>query len=108
MATLGELATVLGILGTITASALPRVLAGLDDARVAGAARYMSSRLVDARMEAVMRAREVALRFTASGGSYTFTVIVDGNNNGVLSRDIQRGIDTPLRGPERLSDNFRN
>src|SRR6185436_18058509 len=108
MATLGELATVLGVLGTVTATALPQLLAGLDENRVAGAARYMASRLAESRMDAVSRSREVALRFSHANGTYSFTIYVDGNRNGVLARDIQRGIDTSTRGPETLSDNFRN
>ena len=104
--TLAELATVLGVFGTVAATTMPQILAGLDESRVAGAARYMSSRLADSRMDAVTRAREVAVRFSGSNGVYTFTVYVDGNRNGVLSRDIARGIDMPTRGPELISDNF--
>ncbi len=105
---MGELVVVLGLIATATATTLPELQAGLDDARVAGAARYLSSRLADARMDAVQRSREVALRFTLTNGHYTYTVYVDGNGNGVLSRDIQSGVDRPILGPERLSDNFRN
>jgi hypothetical protein len=108
MATLGELAVVLGLSATATATALPQLLTGLDDARVAGAARYLSSRLVESRLDAIARTREVAVRFEPSNGTYSFTVYVDGNRNGVLTRDIQRGVDRPIRGPEALSDNFRN
>jgi len=108
MATLGELAVVLGLVATVTATALPELQAGLDDARVAGAARYLSSRLAESRMDAIQRSREVALRFSLANGKYRYTVYVDGNGNGVLTRDIQRGIDRLLRGPEALSDNFRN
>ena len=105
--TLGELAIVLGITGTMSAIALP-LLSGLDDARVAGAARYMSSRLADARLEAIGRSRKVALRFTQTGGTYSFSTYVDGNGNGVLAQDIARGVDRLIAGPEKLTDNFRN
>ena len=108
MATMGEVAVVLGLFAAATATALPELQAGLDDARVAGAARYLSSRLAESRMDAINRSREVALRFTLTNNQYAYTVYVDGNGNGVLSRDIQRGIDRPVLGPERLSDNFRN
>ena len=107
MATLGELAVACGIIGTVTATAVPLV-GRLDDTRVEAAARYMSSRLSESRMEAIARGREVAIRFTSVGSSYNFTVYVDGNNNGVLSRDILRGIDRPIHAAEMLSDNFRN
>jgi hypothetical protein len=33
-------------------------------------------------------------------------VYVDGNRNGVLTREIQRGIDRRIGAPERLSDQF--
>jgi type II secretory pathway pseudopilin PulG len=108
MATLGELVVAAGIVATVTASAIPRLLTGLDDARAAGAVRYVSSRLAEARMDAVSRAREVAIRFVASNGTFTFTTYEDGNSNGVLTRDILRGIDRPIFGPETLPDNFRN
>jgi hypothetical protein len=108
MATMGEMVVTLGLITTATATTLPGLLAGLDDARVAGAARYLSSRLAESRMDAIQQSKEVALRFTQTDGQYTYTVYVDGNNNGVLSRDIQRGVDRPILGPERLSDGFRN
>jgi hypothetical protein len=108
MATLGELVVTIGLIGTATAAAVPRPQAGLDDARVAGAARYLSSRLADSRMEAIKRSRRVAMRFEDADAQYAFTVYEDGNGNGVLLSDIRRGVDRPIRGPERLSDNFRN
>ena len=108
MATLGELAAALGIIGTVTATAIPHMLAGLDDAREAGAARYLSSRLAESRMGAIQKSREVAVRFEQTAGGYRFAVYLDGNGNGVLTRDIERGIDTLLQGPEKLSDSFRN
>jgi len=108
MATFAELAVALGVAGTVTATALPPLLTSLDDARVAGAARYLSSRLAEARMDAVSRSSQVALRFSLVDGLYTFAVYRDGNHNGVLTRDIERGIDPLIFGPEKLSHNFRN
>ena len=105
--TLAETAVVLGFMGTISAIALP-LLSGLDDARAVGAARYVSSRLAEARVEAVSQSREVALRFMPADGNYSFSIYVDGNGNGVLARDIARGVDRRLTGPESLSGNFKN
>ena len=59
-------------------------------------------------MEAIQRSRHVALRFSTADARFAFAVYEDGNGNGVLSADIQRGVDRVIRGPERLSDNFRN
>lgn len=108
MATLGELAVTIGLVVTATATTLPAIDAGVDDARVAGAARYLSSRLVEARMDAVQRSHHVAMRFADAAAQYAFAIYEDGNGNGVRRQDIERGIDRAIRGPERLSDNFRN
>jgi type II secretory pathway pseudopilin PulG len=103
-----ELAAAVGVVATVAAIAVPVVDAGLDETRTAGAARYLSARLADARMEAIQRSTEVAVRFTSTGRGYTFGVYVDGNHNGVLARDVQDNIDRQIRGEERLSGNFRN
>jgi hypothetical protein len=66
----------------------------------------MSARLQAARMEAILRSADVALRFTATPGGYTYAVFQDGNGNGVRTRDIQRGTDRQIQAPERLPDHF--
>jgi type II secretory pathway pseudopilin PulG len=91
---------------TLTAVAVPQYLAGLDDWRASGAARYLSARLQRARMEAVMRSAAVALKFVETPAGYSYTVYLDGNGNGVRSEEIQSGVDRRLNGPERLPDHF--
>jgi Type II transport protein GspH len=102
-----ELVFVLSLSLTVGAAAVPQFQSGLDAYRAAGAARYIAGRLQRARMEAVMRSVEVALRFSSSPGSgYSYAVYVDGNGNGVLSTDIQSGADRMIGAAERLRDNF--
>jgi len=101
-----ELVFVTGIAVTVSAVAVPQYLSALDDFRASGAARYVSARLQRARMEAVIRSAEVAMRFTTAGTGYTYEVFVDGNRNGVLTRDIQRSIDRSIGARERLSEQF--
>jgi type II secretory pathway pseudopilin PulG len=101
-----ELVFVAGIAATLSAVAVPQYLTAIDDFRAAGAARYISARFQRARMEAVMRSADVALQFTSSSSGYAYAVYVDGNHNGVLTRDIQRGVDRSLGPPEQLSDQF--
>ena len=48
----------------------------------------------------------MALRFTLLTDHYDFLAYVDGNRNGVLSRDIQSGVDRPVQSADRLSDHF--
>jgi type II secretory pathway pseudopilin PulG len=102
-----ELMMAMALSVTMTAAAVPQYLTGIDDLRASGAARHLSSRLQRARMEAVMRSTSVGVQFTAvPTGGYSYTVYVDGNRNGVLTRDIQRGVDRVIAAAERLPDSF--
>ncbi len=101
-----ELVFALGLAATLSGIAIPEVLAAVDDLRAAGAARYIAAHLQRARMDAIKRNGATALRFEIVGGHYSFTPYLDGNGNGVLSREILSGIDAPLRPAERLIDQF--
>src|SRR5438552_13130564 len=104
--TLLEVLFVSALMATLGGIAVPQALVAIDDFRAAGAARYVSGRLQRARMEAVLRSADVALQFVSATDGFRFTVYVDGNRNGVRSRDIQRAIDRALGAAERLSDHF--
>ena len=101
-----ELVVVACAMATIGSMAIPQVRASLDDFRTAGAARYISARLQRARMEAVTRSADVALKVTETSSGYSYAVYVDGNRNGVRAAEIQSGTDRPLVPPERLLDHF--
>lgn len=101
-----DLLFAMAMAATLGAIAVPSIAAALGQYRTAGAARYVSARLQRARMEAVRRSQDVAIRFAPSDGAYRFATYVDGNRNGVLARDIQRGVDWRLGTDERLEDQF--
>ncbi len=101
-----ELLFVMGLVMTIAGIAVPGILAGLNDLQTLGGVRYISARLQRARMDAVSRGVNVAMRFTTIGTSYSYAIYADGNGDGVRSRDIQRGIDEPLARDERLPEQF--
>ena len=101
-----ELIFVLGIAGTLSAMASPQLIVTIDESRALGAVRYVSTRLQQTRMEAVARNANVAMRFVQTSGVYAYTVYQDGNGNGVLSRDIERGVDVAIHPVERLPDQF--
>lgn len=101
-----ELACVLGLAGTLGGMAIPQVRGSIDAYRAEGAARYLAGRMQRARMEAVARSAEVALRFTAEPIGYSFAAYVDGNRNGVLTLDIEHGTDPRLGDSDRLPDTF--
>ena len=92
---------------TLGAAAVPEFLTALDDTRASGAAHYISGRLQRARMEAVMRSAMVGIQFSETTDGYRYAAYLDGNGNGVLNRDIQRGLDRVLTPSERLSDQFQ-
>ena len=96
----------LGLSVTLGAVATPQLLTTLDDVRAAGAVRYLTTKLQRARMEAVLRSTDVGLQFVATGSAYTVTAYRDGNDNGIRTRDIQRGVDPPIGSLERLPDLF--
>ena len=91
---------------TLGAVAAPQLLAAVEDVRAAGAVRYLATRLQQARMEAIVRAADVGWQFVASEGGYTYAPYVDGNGNGIRTRDIQGGTDPPIGVVERLTDHF--
>jgi type II secretory pathway pseudopilin PulG len=101
-----ELVFVAGLVATLSAVAIPQLLAALDGFRALGAAHYVSARLQRTRSEAVMRSADVAMRFVRGEGGYQFAVYVDGNRNGVRGADIDGGIDRRLGAVERLGDSF--
>ena len=94
------------IFALLAGMSAPFLATGLDRARTEAAARYLASRFARARMEAVTRSASVAIRFGTSRNGYEFTVYVDGNRNGVRTRDIEREVDRPLGRSERLGDSF--
>src|SRR5262249_55817088 len=94
------------LVATMCGITVPPVLSAVESVRAAGAARYVSTRLQRARMEAVTRSADVGVRFSSTATGYVFAVYVDGNANGVLARDILRGVDWPLGSIERLPDIF--
>ena len=105
--TLIELLFVLSLTAILGGIAVPMSTAALDDIQTAAAARYLAGKVLNGRMEALKRASTVALRFEPAGSDYVFAAFLDGNDNGIRTADIRSGIDTPLGGVERLSDNFR-
>jgi|TARA_B100002003_G_scaffold72615_1_gene67644 type II secretory pathway pseudopilin PulG len=101
-----ELLVVLGLVALMAALALPSMLGGLDDARGMAAARHVAGLARLTRVQAAMRSTRVGLRFEREGAAYRYSVYVDGNGNGLRSRDIRRGVDKAITPPERLGERF--
>ena len=87
-------------------AAIPLAHSSVDRSRTVGAASYVAGRIALARLEAVRRSAHVAIRFTAEPDGYSLQTYVDGNRNGVLTRDIALGFDTPITSREHLDHHF--
>ena len=104
--TMPEILIVVSLIGILTSAAVPFTANTLDRQRTAAAARYVSGRLMHARFEAVARSRFVAVQFALRPDGYRMRTFVDGNGDGVLTRDINRGVDVPITPEVRLADLF--
>jgi hypothetical protein len=99
-----ELVFALGVAATLSAVAVAAVDRGVEHARAVGAARHLAAQLRFTRLEAVRRNTHVAVKVEAATSQ--LTTYVDGNGDGVLSRDIADGIDTASGSPETLAQRF--
>ncbi len=90
------------VLCLVAAIAAPSVLAARDDARARSAADHVASLLHLARLEALKRHVNVALRFERDASGVRYTMYADGNRNGVRSADIDEGVDRRIRDAERV------
>ncbi len=106
--TLIELLLCLGLVVVLGAVAAPGLLAARDSVRADGAADYLVALLHGARLEALKRRAFVAIRFETDMVGHTLATYIDGDGNGVRAADITSGVDTPLRPPERLDQQFPN
>jgi hypothetical protein len=87
--------------------AVPLTSSAADEFTTSMAARYLSNRIMEARMQAVSRSAHVAIRFETSAGDYQFASYIDGNANGVRTADITSGMDRRIAAHQRLGDQFR-
>ena len=90
----------------VGAMAIPQATAGLDRSRANVAAKYLMAQMALARSQAVMRSASVGIRFGPAGTGYELESFVDGNANGIRSRDIQAGIDRRISAAQRLHEQF--
>ena len=104
--TLIEAMFVCAVAAVVTAVAVPVSLAGIDRSRGWSATRFVAARLIRARAQAVGRGAAVALRVDGAGDQTTLASFVDGNRTGVLTRDIDAGLDPRLDDPVPLASLF--
>jgi hypothetical protein len=68
--------------------------------------RYLAAQMTLARAQAVAQGTTVAVRFERDASGIRFSVVADGNRNGVLSREIDVGMDREIHAAVRLEQLF--
>ena len=101
-----ELLFVVSLTVVLGAIAIPQAFSSRDSARATAAARFVTSRLMLARAQAVQRGTAVAIRFETDSRGIRFATYQDGNHNGVRSPDIESNIDRQVEQPVRLFELF--
>jgi len=101
-----ECLVVAALVAVLTGAGLPVLMHTADATDAAAAARHVAGLVARARFEAARRNRVVALRFTDDGGEPVYSLVTDGDGDGVGSADVAAGIDVELRPPDRLSAHF--
>lgn len=92
---LAELLTVIGIIATISAIAIPNYISMLPDYRLKASARTLYTNMQKAKLEAVKRNTNTAISFNVAGSSYQI-FIDDGTGGGTSGDAIQNGAETTL------------
>ena len=101
--TLLETLTVLGLALGGLGWAIPGLQAYFQEAQLRSAAMVFQADFRRARSEAIRSNVQTAIRFEQDGdGTWDYSVYVDGDYDGVRSRDINRGIDVRVAGPYQL------
>jgi Tfp pilus assembly protein FimT len=99
-----ELCVALALLASLLTLGAPPLLRISEDLRLRLAAEEMVGALRSARAFAVRHSANVAVKFrTGKDGVVTFTLYRDGDGDGVLTKDIDRGVDPEVSRPRRLA-----
>ena len=103
---LAELVVTLALAALMAGMATPTVFGARDAIRALGAADYLASLLDLARTEALRRHVNVALRFEPEAAGFRYTMVADGNGDGVRTAQVLNGVDPSIRAGERLDEQF--
>ena len=106
-AALVDLVFTCGLIAVVSAIAIPSLQASRERDAVRMAAQHLATRLQTIRVDALRRNRAVAVRFDPNDVGLLAT-FADGDGDGVLQTDIDRGVDPEIASAVRLSDQFES
>jgi type II secretory pathway pseudopilin PulG len=105
-ASLAEMVLALAIAVVLMSFAAPVTASVVDASRARHAATFAAVRLRFARQQAVARSASTGLVFDQVGTSWTISICMDGNGNGLRRADLRSGIDTCPEGPFDVATMF--
>ena len=97
-----ELLIVLVILGMMVCVAVPAFATYRRKNSIIVAARQLEFTLRFVRSRAITRSAHAGIKFTGSGSDWSFAIYDDGDNDGIRTDDIRKGIDTIATAPASL------
>jgi type II secretory pathway pseudopilin PulG len=97
--TLPELVVSLALTGMITATALPALSNILKKTSIDAATTDVALVFTLARNRAILSGRDAGVKWYAKADDVVLTLYEDGNGNGVMTADIQKGVDRLVAGP---------
>jgi type II secretory pathway pseudopilin PulG len=98
-----ELAVVLALVALLAGLGVPPLLDWAAQVQLELAAAEVMSALRYARANASRRYEKVAVKFETGGSEVFWSLYADGDGDGVLNADIQRGVDPRITPPRPLS-----
>jgi hypothetical protein len=97
---------VLTVVVTCLGMTLPALLLTRDDWVARQAASYVVAQMMLARSQAARYGAAVGILFEEAGGDIRFSKYVDGDGDGIRSRDIADGVDRPLEPARSLAEQY--
>jgi type II secretory pathway pseudopilin PulG len=104
---LPDVLVVLALAGLALAAAAPAFGRATSEARTSAGARQVALTLQAARWRAVATGTAHGLLFERDAVGWRWTLVRDGNGNGVRSAEVRDGIDPAVERPERLEQRVR-
>jgi prepilin-type N-terminal cleavage/methylation domain-containing protein len=104
--TLIEMLLVVVVAALVVSVSVPQTLSTVERSRARAAARFLAGRVALVRLQSIVRSTSMAIRFQEGPGGFTFSVVEDGNRNGVRTRDIDMGVDPVIEPPALLAELF--
>jgi hypothetical protein len=94
------------LLGLLVLCAVPAIGNSVQRFRLRDASRHMLTMIRQARMIAAASGRYTAIRFVRASGEFVYSLIEDGDGDGVVESDIRNGRDREISPQEALSARF--